>query len=196
MIHILSSERRGGEHVEHGDDDEEPAGAGAVASAETWSRDHSHPRLRHQLLWSQWSQTLHSPREWWDGSGWDKNMYLFKWFINICVQAAHHVSEALRYAIQYYKEATAGMRQGFGMGYGPAGPQGAGGSAGPHQRSYEWGGGYNRPHKHPKYWDRFGAIFGPMIIKCWNYFCEHTFFRKSTYFRSHFSPWVLIFAFK
>ena len=58
------------------------------------------------------------------------------------------MSEALRYAIQYYKEATAGMRTGFGMGYGPSGPPtGA-------KRPYDYnqfGGGYSRPPKHPKY---------------------------------------------
>ena len=65
-------------------------------------------------------------------------------------QAAHHVSEALRYAIQYYKEATAGIRTGFGMGYGPTGPGAAGG-----KRPYDYakfGGGYSRPpSKYPRH---------------------------------------------
>jgi len=67
-------------------------------------------------------------------------------------QAAHHVSEALRYSIQYYKEATSNLRGGgFGMGYGPAGPQ-----RGRGKRSYDdyanFGGGYSRPpSKHQRY---------------------------------------------
>ena len=63
------------------------------------------------------------------------------------------MSEALRYAIQYYKEATAGMRTGFGMGYGPQGPGPMmGGPCGPGgKRPYnDWGGGYSRPPKHRK----------------------------------------------
>ena len=63
------------------------------------------------------------------------------------------MSEALRYAIQYYKEATAGMRTGFGMGYGPTGPPPGQGGRGGHKRSYDYsqfGGGYSRPHKHAK----------------------------------------------
>jgi len=65
-------------------------------------------------------------------------------------QAAHHVSEALRYSIQYYKEATANMRGGgFGMGYGPGGPQGMRG-----KRSFDdFGGGYSR---HPSKQQRYG----------------------------------------
>ena len=62
-------------------------------------------------------------------------------------QAAHHVSEALRYSIQYYKDATAGLRTGFGMGYGPGGPGTRGG-----KRTGEvamFGGGHSRPP--PKY---------------------------------------------
>ena len=68
-------------------------------------------------------------------------------------QAAHHVSEALRYAIQYYKEATAGMRTGFGMGYGPVGPGGPGGPGGKRPYDYgKFGGGYSRPpSKYPRY---------------------------------------------
>merc|ERR1719300_2190557 len=60
-------------------------------------------------------------------------------------QAAHHVSEALRYAIQYYKEATAGMRSGFGMGmgYGAMGP----GQQGQKRNYSNFGGGYPRPPK-------------------------------------------------
>eukprot|EP00090_Calanus_glacialis_P000637 TRINITY_DN10415_c0_g1_i1.p1 TRINITY_DN10415_c0_g1~~TRINITY_DN10415_c0_g1_i1.p1 ORF type:complete len:938 (+),score=322.63 TRINITY_DN10415_c0_g1_i1:89-2902(+) len=63
-------------------------------------------------------------------------------------QAAHHVSEALRYSIQYYKEATANLRGGgFGMGYGPAGPQGGRGGHGkrPYDDYANFGGGYSRP---------------------------------------------------
>jgi len=60
-------------------------------------------------------------------------------------QAAHHVSEALRYSIQYYKEATANLRGGgFGMGYGPAGPQGGRGKR-PYDDYANFGGGYSRP---------------------------------------------------
>merc|ERR1712173_535576 len=68
-------------------------------------------------------------------------------------QAAHHVSEALRYSIQYYKEATANMRGGgFGMGYGPAGPQGGRGKR-PFDDYANFGGGYSRP---PSKQQRYG----------------------------------------
>ena len=81
-------------------------------------------------------------------------------------QGAHHVSEALRYAIQYYKvlmglykrcnqkfiltiqEATHGLTSGFGMGYGSSGPPQGG------KRPYDYnnyGGGYSRPPKNPRY---------------------------------------------
>ena len=60
-------------------------------------------------------------------------------------QVAHHVSEALRYAVQYYRygNRTGGsFGQGFGRDYGGGGGFGRGGKR-PHDGGY--GGGYSRP---------------------------------------------------
>merc|ERR1712098_854903 len=90
-------------------------------------------------------------------------------------QAAHHVSEALRYALQYYRDATTRTRGGFGMGFGRGYGGGAGfnrGGMGRQGGGYkrpldgDYGGGYSRPPSKrgarggwAGYKDIFGTIF-------------------------------------